>query len=63
MFETHGEDIAHIRIQRTNNIWTYVDSDDGELPVITSGYHVVNRIGYLITEVSDDDEIIDAVDD
>lgn len=33
------------------NIWTLVDGDDGEL-FIDSGYRLVNRLEYYITEVS-----------
>lgn len=29
-------------------IWTYADGDDGTY--ISSGYHVVNRIGYYVSE-------------
>jgi len=30
-------------------IWTYVDSGE-DWPVLNSGYSVVNRLGYVITE-------------
>jgi hypothetical protein len=30
------------------NIWTYGDGDDGTY--ISSGYHIVNRIGYYVSE-------------
>jgi hypothetical protein len=35
-------------------VWTYVDGDDGTY--VTNGYHLVNRIGYFITEVPYDDK-------
>jgi hypothetical protein len=50
MFETYGEELEFVKSQYPENIWTYGDGDDGEL-YIWSGWSVVNRIGYFITEV------------
>ena len=50
MFETYGDELQFVILQNNNHIWTYQDGDDGE-PIITSGYHLFNRIGYFITEV------------
>ena len=47
LFETYGEELEFIRKQDPNRIWTFVDGDDGDLYVI-SGFHYVNRIGYLL---------------
>ena len=47
-FETYGEDLAFIRTQNPNHIWTLVDDDNG-IPIIVAGYHFVNRIHYIIT--------------
>lgn len=43
-----------------NQIWTQVEGDDGEI-VVCAGSHVVNRLGYWITEVEHnfDVEVID----
>ena len=49
MFETYGEELAFVRRQDPDLIWTLVDSDDGL--AIIEGYHLVNRIGYLIASV------------
>jgi hypothetical protein len=58
MFETYGDELEFVRAQDENRIWTYGDGDDGGT-FIWSGYHIVNRIGYFITEVpfENDDEI------
>jgi hypothetical protein len=50
LFETYGEELAFVREQDPQTIWTFVDGDDGDCYVI-SGYHFVNRIGYLISTV------------
>ena len=53
MYETYGKDLKHI-LELSNNsstkgyVWTYCDDDDGH-PAFVSGYHLVNRIGYLLT--------------
>lgn len=51
MFETYGEELEFVRQQTGNHIWTMVDSDDGKNMIISNGYHIVNRLGYFITEV------------
>jgi hypothetical protein len=55
LFETYGEELEFVRKQDPATIWTLVDGDDGDMYVIT-GYHLVNRVGYLIstTPVPDD---------
>lgn len=49
LFETYGEEMAFIRAQDPRRIWTLVDGDNGGLYLV-SGYHLVNRIGYLLTQ-------------
>lgn len=52
MFETFGNELEYVKniyenVDK-NRIWTYVDGDDGE-PLLISGFHLCNRIGYVIT--------------
>ncbi|KVP97807.1 hypothetical protein WJ96_04355 [Burkholderia ubonensis] len=70
MFETYGRELEHVQaVLKTdsNKVWTVL-SCDGALTV-SSGYHHVNRMGYIITEVPvADDEMVetedeDAIDD
>lgn len=49
MFETYGEDFEVVKSYNVKNVWTILDSEDGEL-VIIPGLHFVNRINYVITE-------------
>jgi hypothetical protein len=56
MFETYDIELEWLKTQPNENVWTYMDSDDGYL--LTAGYHVVNRIGYFITEVPWDNQDI-----
>ena len=48
LFETYGEELAFVKQQDIHCIWTLLDGDDGDLYLI-SGFHFVNRIGYLIS--------------
>ena len=57
MFETYGEELEFIKNQKEFHIWTYGDGDDGGT-YIWNGYHVVNRIGYFLTEVPFDDKFV-----
>jgi hypothetical protein len=50
LFETDGEELDFVRSRDRRTIWTLVDGDDGNQYVL-SGYHLVNRIGYLISTV------------
>ena len=50
MFETYGEELEFIKSQNPYHIWTYGDGDSGGT-YIWNGWHIVNRIGYFITEV------------
>jgi hypothetical protein len=48
LFETYGEELDFVRRQDPATVWTLVDGDDGDLYLL-SGYHFVNRIGYLLS--------------
>ena len=50
MFETFGKELEWVKDQPENKVWTLMDDDDGNL-VITTGFHVVNRVGYYVTEI------------
>ena len=49
MFETYGDEVAYVESVTKDRVWTYVDTDNGGLAII-NGYHLVNRIGYFVTE-------------
>jgi hypothetical protein len=48
MFETYGNEYDYVAAQPEQNVWTWVDGDEGTW--IMSGRHYINRIGYFITE-------------
>ena len=50
MFETYGDEVEFVKSQNPDCIWMYGDGDDGG-SYIWNGWHIVNRIGYLVTEV------------
>lgn len=51
MFETYGEELQYV-ISKVDEqiVWTILDGTENDKMYIASGYHLVNRIGYLITE-------------
>ena len=52
MFETYGDEFETVQNAYKNNpdtVWTVI-ADTGNVDV-TSGFHLVNRLGYIITEV------------
>jgi hypothetical protein len=57
LFETYGEELAFVRRQNPRTVWTLVEEDDAQY--LQSGFHLVNRLGYLIsrTAVPEDTEI------
>lgn len=48
LFETYGEDLAFVRRQHPQYVWTLREDDGGSL-VLLSGFHIVNRVGYLVS--------------
>jgi hypothetical protein len=51
MFETYGSELEYVlSVAKTKplNVWTYMDGE--HQPIVCEGYHLVNRIGYFITE-------------
>lgn len=65
MFETYGEElefVLKIANSEPGRVWTWLDCD-GEM-VVGSGYHLVNRMGYFITEKALPDDIsVEFMDD
>ena len=49
LFNTYGPELEFVRQQDPHTIWTLVDGDEGNQYVL-SGFHIVNRIGYLISK-------------
>lgn len=49
LFETFGVELRFVREQDPRRIWTLIDGDDGNL-YVASGFHVVNRVGYLVSQ-------------
>lgn len=49
MFETYGEELAYVQSFPDNRVWTLIDTE--EEPIITSGAHFVNRLGYFVTDI------------
>jgi len=58
MFETYGAELEYvlsIAITEPLRVWTYVP--DYEPVELIQGYHLVNRIGYIITEIPCEPEL------
>jgi hypothetical protein len=50
LFDPSPEELDFVRRQDPRTVWTLLDGDDGHLYIV-SGYHFVNRIGYLISAI------------
>ncbi len=50
VFETYGEDLDFVKSCDQTKVWTLLDCD-GKM-IIASGFHIVNRISYFVTEKS-----------
>lgn len=58
MFETYGKELDYVRSMEQsypNCVWTYVDGGGGAMLII-NGYHLVDRLGYFVTEVASTDQ-------
>lgn len=49
LYSAAGKEFRHILAQDPRTLWTLVGGDDGSL-FIESGLHIVNRLGYLVTD-------------
>lgn len=51
VFATYGEEYEFVRRQPSDNVWTFIvyDGSRSAIWIISSGYHMVNRMGYLVT--------------
>ena len=50
MFETYDDELAFVKSQDPNRVWTYCDGDNSGT-YIFQGMRIVNRIGYFVTTV------------
>lgn len=51
MFETFGDEIKYVLSKvPEERVWTITECDEGKDWVVSAGYGIVNRIGYLITQ-------------
>jgi hypothetical protein len=55
MFETYGAEIDFVRSQEPNKVWTIVEGDNDTM-FFCKGFHLVNRLGFFVTEVPWTDE-------
>lgn len=46
-----------------NRIWTVIEGDTGRTWYASPGFHIVNKLGYVVTEVPWEDATIDAIYD
>ena len=63
LFETYGEDLEKVKqIAKADNrkVWTLVDGEDDKM-VLINGYHLVNRVAYVITEHPSKDENLEVL--
>lgn len=51
LFETYGRELQFVRRRHPSTVWTLVDGDHGDQHLL-SGFHLVNRIGYLVSTVA-----------
>ena len=50
LFGTYGEELRFVSQQDPRTVWTLVDTD-GDDQCLISGFHFVNRAGYLVSRV------------
>ena len=57
--ETFGADLQIVQRYSEDFVWTVVDGDKGPDQWITPGFHFVNRVCYLLTEVAHDGALVE----
>lgn len=64
MYETYGEELDYVfeLSKKENRVWTIIEGD--EAICFSAGFHIVNRLGFLVTEKpwgSIEDYVVDDV--
>jgi len=51
MYETYGDEVQYVfdLAKKSNRVWTIIEGDDDTL-FYSSGFHYVNRLGFIVTE-------------
>jgi len=63
-FETYGIELGYVLATadiKPAHVWTLVDGDKGTY--VVNGYHLVNRIAYLITRKPFEGDFLEVLDD
>jgi hypothetical protein len=63
LFETHGVELGYVLATadiKPAHVWTLVDGDGGTY--VVNGYHLVNRIAYMITHEPFTGEFLEVLD-
>lgn len=55
MFETYGAELEYVKAAHQGAVWTICECDD--VITLSEGMVLVNRMGYLITEVPAEDGV------
>ena len=55
MYEPFGEELEYIKAIPNNRVWTIIDNNEGRFIILT-GRHLINRVGYLVTDTEWQDE-------
>lgn len=63
LLETFGWDTAHLKLADPRCVWTLIDGSDDDNTYIVNGFHHVNRIGHIITEVPFEGDFLEVLDD
>ncbi len=64
MYETYGEEVDYVfnLAKTTKRVWTIIEGDDDTMYYAT-GFHLVNRLGYIVCEVEYTEEMDIKLDD
>lgn len=63
LFETYGVELGYVLATadiKPAHVWTLVDGEDGTY--VVNGYHLVNRIAYMITHEPFKGEFLEVLD-
>ena len=63
LFETFGEDLEEVRNADPACVWTLIDGSEDDNCYIVNGYHLVNRVAYIITKKPFEGDLLEVLDD